>query len=79
MTLEELLRANKISLPSTARGRYYTTCPQCSHKRSKARQVREVLGVTIDGNGVNWAATIVAGPGRPRATAPSTATLLIRP
>ncbi len=54
MTIEDLLRANKIRLKSTAPGRYYTTCPQCSAKRTKPHQRSKVLGVTIDAKGVCW-------------------------
>jgi len=54
VTIDELLRANKISIPSTAPGRYYTTCPQCSHKRSKEHQRSRVLGVTVDGKSAHW-------------------------
>jgi len=54
MTLDELLRANRISIPSTAPGRYYTICPQCSHSRSKEHQRSRVLGVTINDKGVCW-------------------------
>jgi hypothetical protein len=54
VTVDELLRANKISIPSTAPGRYYAVCPQCSAKRSKGHQVSKVLGVTIDGKSAHW-------------------------
>jgi AAA domain len=55
MTVEDLLAANKITgLKSTAHGRYYTTCPRCSAKRSKAHQREKVLGVTIDADGASW-------------------------
>jgi hypothetical protein len=55
MTPEELLAANGIELKNTAPGRYYTTCPQCSAKRSKAHQAVKVLGVTIEADGrVHW-------------------------
>lgn len=54
MTPQELLRAHGISLEATAPGRYYTTCPQCSHTRSKAHQKLKVLGVTIEGDCVRW-------------------------
>jgi hypothetical protein len=55
MTAQELLAANGISLHSTAPGRYYTICPRCSHKRSKAHQKTRVLGITIeDDGGVRW-------------------------
>jgi hypothetical protein len=55
MTAQELLAAHGISLHSTAPGRYYTTCPRCSHTRSKAHQKTRVLGITIeDDGGVRW-------------------------
>ncbi|MPZ39843.1 MAG: AAA family ATPase [Rhizobiales bacterium] len=52
MTVDEVLRANKIVLPSTAPGRYYTTCPQCSQTRKKAKA--PCLGVTVDEAGAHW-------------------------
>jgi hypothetical protein len=54
VTVDELLRANKISLKSTAPGRHYTICPKCSHTRTKAHQRTKVLGVTIDANAAYW-------------------------
>jgi hypothetical protein len=54
MSIDELLQANKISLQSTAPGRYYAICPQCSHTRSKEHQRSKVLGVTISDKGVCW-------------------------
>lgn len=54
MTPDELLAAHNIHLASSAPGRYYTTCPQCSAERSKARQKSKVLGVTVDANGARW-------------------------
>ena len=53
-TAAEILSEHGIKLPSDAPGRYYTTCPQCSAKRSKAHQQNKVLGVTIDNKGVQW-------------------------
>jgi hypothetical protein len=50
-TPAQLLAAHGIKLPSTEPGRHYTTCPRCSHKRSKAHQVAKVLGVTIKADG----------------------------
>jgi hypothetical protein len=46
MTPAELLAANGIATESTASGRYYTTCPRCSHRRKVAHQRLKVLGVT---------------------------------
>ncbi len=54
MTIEELLTANRIDLPSVAPGRYYATCPRCSAKRTKAHQRSKVLGVTINGTSAHW-------------------------
>ena len=55
MTVTELLTKHGIALADTKPGRYYTTCPQCSAKRSKAHQGEKVLGVTIEaGGGVRW-------------------------
>jgi hypothetical protein len=55
MTPAELLAQNDIKLENTAPGRYYTTCPKCSHKRNgAAHQKAEVLGVTINRDTVRW-------------------------
>jgi hypothetical protein len=54
MSPQELLGAHGILYESTPSGRYYTTCPQCSDKRSKAHQKAKVLGVTIEGDSVRW-------------------------
>src|SRR6516164_4304 len=64
MTPNELLAANGISLhkarwsaprPGSNARRAYTTCPQCSHKRSsKTHQDARCLGVTIEGDSVRW-------------------------
>ena len=53
-TAAEILNEHGLRLPSDAPGRYYTTCPQCSARRSRAHQANKVLGVTIDGTGVQW-------------------------
>src|SRR5215471_14019255 len=50
----ELLAAHGIAFESMSTGRYYTTCPRCSHTRSKAHQKIKVLGVTIKGDSVRW-------------------------
>jgi hypothetical protein len=47
----DILHDFRISTPSSAPGRYYTVCPQCSHKRKKANQKLPCLGVTIDERG----------------------------
>ncbi len=56
MTVAELLAKYGIHLPSTAPGRYYTICPQCSSTRSSSEhRAAKVLGVTIDADGgVHW-------------------------
>jgi hypothetical protein len=54
MTPEELLAKHNIRIPSTTPGRYYTTCPECSGKRSKPNQDKPCLGVTIDEKGACW-------------------------
>jgi hypothetical protein len=51
-TASEILRDNSIILNSTACGRYYATCPECSAKRKPAHQKLKCLGVTIDQQGV---------------------------
>jgi hypothetical protein len=53
-TASEILRENGIVTESTAIGRYYTTCPQCSLKRKKANQKLKCLGVTITSEGVKF-------------------------
>jgi hypothetical protein len=52
MSPAELLNANGIYLPSYKPGRYYITCPQCSHTRSDKKA--KVLGVTIEGDSARW-------------------------
>jgi Toprim domain len=47
----DILRDFRVSTPSSAPGRYYAVCPQCSHKRKKANQKLKCLGVTIDEKG----------------------------
>jgi hypothetical protein len=55
MNVEELLAAHNIKLKSTAPGRHYTTCPECSAGRStREHQLSRVLGVTIEGDRVRW-------------------------
>ena len=56
MTVAELLAKHGIKLASTAPGRHYTTCPQCSARRaSKEHRAAKVLGVTIEADGkVRW-------------------------
>src|SRR5215831_11538949 len=50
----ELLASRRIQTRSTAIGRYYTTCPECSHKRQAGHQKLKCLGVTVDEKGVCW-------------------------
>jgi hypothetical protein len=55
MTPQELLAKHGIKLETTAPGRYYTTCPKCSHTRSAEHRKNKVLGITIDADGgVCW-------------------------
>jgi DNA-binding MarR family transcriptional regulator len=54
MTPHELLESYGIRLNSTAPGRYYTTCPQCSRSRKPAHQKIKCLGVTIEGEHVRF-------------------------
>jgi 5S rRNA maturation endonuclease (ribonuclease M5) len=50
----DILRSAGVTTTSTAPGRYYATCPQCSPKRKPAHQNLECLGITIDQRGVAW-------------------------
>ena len=56
MTAGEMLAKHGIKLASTAPGRHYTTCPQCSATRSSSEhRAAKVLGVTIEADGkVRW-------------------------
>jgi hypothetical protein len=54
MDAEIILHNFGLHPPSTALGRYYTTCPKCSAARTKARQKLECLGITIDEKGVKF-------------------------
>src|SRR5262245_19584629 len=49
MNTEELLAKHSIKIATTAPGRYYTTCPQCSATRKKSDD--KCLGVTIEADG----------------------------
>jgi hypothetical protein len=53
-TAGEILREFGLNPPSTAPGRYYTTCPKCSVGRSRAHQKSTCLGITIDEDGVQF-------------------------
>jgi hypothetical protein len=50
----EILRSYHITTASSAVGRYYAICPQCSAKRKKAHQKLKCLGVTIGSEGVKF-------------------------
>src|SRR5262245_46551030 len=49
MNIEQLLAKHSIKLATTAPGRYYATCPQCSSTRKKSDD--KCLGVTIEADG----------------------------
>src|SRR3954454_3819909 len=51
-TASEILHENRIVTNSTAIGRYYTTCPECSLTRKPANQKLKCLGVTVTSEGV---------------------------
>ena len=53
-TADEILHEHGIAPPPPGKQRYYTTCPQCSAKRSRAHQKAACLGVTVKGDGVTW-------------------------
>jgi uncharacterized protein DUF3631 len=54
-TAQDTLTKHGISLESYAPGRYYTTCPKCSHTRSAPHRKNKVLGITIGDDGsVCW-------------------------
>jgi hypothetical protein len=48
----DILHDFRISTTSSAPGRYYAICPQCSHSRKKVHQKLKCLGVTVDEQGV---------------------------
>jgi hypothetical protein len=50
----EILRNHHITTTSSALGRYYATCPQCSPKRKEKNQKLKCLGITIDEKGVQF-------------------------
>jgi putative DNA primase/helicase len=50
----DILRNHRVTAASTALGRYYATCPQCSTKRKEKNQKLKCLGVTIDEKGVQF-------------------------
>ena len=53
-TADEILHEHGIAPPPPGKQRYYTTCPQCSAKRSRAHQKAACLGITVKGDGVKW-------------------------
>ena len=55
LTSDEACRKLGLSPPRTSPGRYYTTCPWCSHLRKGAHKRLKCLGITIDGTGVGFA------------------------
>ena len=50
----EIAFDNGFRLASYGNGQHYTTCPACSHLRSRAGQQKNSLSVLIDGEGVRW-------------------------
>jgi predicted P-loop ATPase len=54
MTLQELLDEKHIQLEDYKPGQHSTTCPECSHARSRAHQKTECLSVLIDQKGATW-------------------------
>lgn len=53
-TAADLLTRHGIKLESTAPGRHYTTCPNCSTTRKPGNQNKKTLGVTINAAGAHW-------------------------
>jgi hypothetical protein len=47
----DILHDFRVSTSSSAPGRYYAICPQCSHKRKKSNQKMKCLGITVDEKG----------------------------
>ena len=67
MTVAEILSKHGIKLANALPGRHYTTCPQCSAKRSKAHQAEKVLGVTVEADGgVRWGCNHCSWTGPPK-------------
>jgi hypothetical protein len=64
--IEQLLSAHNIKIPSYSSGRYYTTCPWCSHLRKNAHQKLKCLGVTVKADKVYWGCNncLITGPER---------------
>jgi hypothetical protein len=53
-TAAEILHEHGIAPSPSGKQRYYTTCPVCSARRSRAHQKSACLGVTIKDDGVTW-------------------------
>ena len=53
-TAADILHEHGIAPPPGNLQRYYTTCPQCSARRSRAHQKTPCLGVIVKGDGVTW-------------------------
>jgi hypothetical protein len=51
-TAADVLREHGIEWKDAPR--YYTTCPRCSHLRTRKHQKSKCLGVTVDADGVRW-------------------------
>jgi hypothetical protein len=54
LTAADILGDLGLRVKSSQPGRYYTTCPQCSHTRQESHQRLKCLGVTIDNKGVKF-------------------------
>jgi predicted P-loop ATPase len=72
-TVQELLEQKGIRLKDYQTGQHSTTCPECSHTRSKANQKKECLSVKVDSQGVGatwccqhcgWTGGVVNGHAR---------------
>jgi hypothetical protein len=50
----EILRNSRVATASSAPGRYYAICPECSRKRKQSHQLLKCLGITIDERGVQF-------------------------
>jgi DNA-binding transcriptional ArsR family regulator len=67
MTPQETLTKHGIRLESYKPGRHYSTCPKCSHTRSKPKD--KVLGITISDDGsVCWGCNHCAWTGPEKGT-----------
>jgi putative DNA primase/helicase len=50
-TPADIIAANGLQVPSTAPGRYYSICPECSSGRQKEHQKIKCVGITINDKG----------------------------